>query len=126
MSHSTVYEIKIKNAKLFCEVAKNLGHKVKYDEKNKIEVQQFSRNVIHDCQAEVHLNGWGYPLAIKPNGDIYYDHFGSKTDTMQHLGKALQEYNKKLILNKAMMQDYIQNYSSKMNANGEVVITLEY
>jgi hypothetical protein len=126
MSHTTTYGQIITDIKRFCEVAKKRGHKVRIAENGKtIQVQQYGQNWVSDAVAEVHLKDWRFPLAIKENGEIMYDHWGSKYNTMDYLGETLQAYNQELISSNIPF-DQIGNWTTKKVANGDVVITLEY
>jgi hypothetical protein len=126
MSHTTTYAEIVTDIDRFCNAASKLGHKVKQAEAGKtITVKQYGANWVNDAVAEVHLKGWRFPIAIKANGEIKYDHWGSKAETMQHLGDTLQEYRKELITEN-IPWDQVSNHFETVKNNGDVVITLEY
>ena len=125
MSHTTTMKQKVTDLPLFCAIAAGLGHKVKQAEQGKtFTVSHFGSNSV-EAKAEVHLKDWKYPLAVTETGEIMYDHWGSKHNTIQYLGETLQEYNQELISNN-IPYDQLENWSTKKVANGDVVITLEY
>lgn len=126
MSHTTTYPQIIKDINLFCDTCDDLGHKVIRAAKGaNITVNQYSKNWIKDAVASVHLSGWRFPIAIMPNGEIMYDHWGSKANTMELLGEALQTYNHKLVVANIDMTTVEQYYSTE-KPNGDIVVTLEY
>ena len=126
MSHISTYSQKATDINLFCEVARELGHKVKIANKGEtLSVQQFGRNIVEGATAEVMLKDWQYPLAIMPNGEILYDHWGSKDKKMIHLGGTLQEYNHQLINGNINMTE-VEAYYSTEKPNGDIVVTLQY
>ena len=126
MSHTTTYQHKVKDVDLFCKIATERGHEVMVANQGQtITVQQYGQNWVNDAIAQVHLKGWRFPLAIKKNGEIMYDHWGSKANTMEELGKTLQEYNSQLI-SKNIQWDQVENWTTKKVANGDTIITLEY
>lgn len=124
MSHTATYDKIITNIKTFCNVASKLGHKVKLAPTGQtIKIQQYGQNWVNDAVAEVHLDGWRFPLAIKESGEILYDHWGSAAKTMDHLGEVLQEYNHQLISDNI---DYteVDMVNVTVKDNGEKVITM--
>jgi hypothetical protein len=125
MSHTSTYQTLVKNIDLFCSLAEQEGHKVKRSINNDIEVKQYGSNWVSGCAAEVHLNGWRFPLAIKPNGEIMYDHWGSSANTMEDFGLLLQTYNKTEIAN-YLPFDQIQNYTVSTLDNGDVQLVVNF
>ena len=92
MSHTTTYEQKVTDVPLFAQVCEKLGHKVKLADSTNMTVGHFGGNTVANCAAEVHMQGWKYPIAVKEDGSLLYDHWGSKPNTMNHLKKAMQNY----------------------------------
>lgn len=126
MSHTSTMQQLITNATLFCQLAAKNGHSVKLAEKGKtFRVNHYGSNSVGDAIAEVKLKDWRYPLAIRANGEVLYDHFGSVPNSMQTFKDQMQEYNQELIT-KNIPYDQLSNWSTKKVANGDVVITLEY
>jgi hypothetical protein len=126
MSHTTTYKQKIKDIDLFCMICENNGHKVKKARKGEnLSVNHYYGNTVDNCSAEILLKGWEYPLAIKKNGEILYDHFGSKPNTMEILGETLQEYHNDLIFKNFDMTQ-INNYQTSTNEDQDIILTLEY
>ena len=135
MSHTTTYAQKVKDVEVFCSVCEELGHKVKRANPGEtITVHQFSRNKIADAVAEVHLNGWKFPLAINAKGEVLYDHWGSKHETigpngeicttMDLLGLTMQNYNQRVILQNIDHTKVGNVFTTQKDGNLEIV--LEY
>lgn len=132
MSHTTTYQQIIKNVGRFCNVAKKRGHEVIMAEDGQfITVEHYKSylnskvNAVEDAVASVHLQEWRYPLAIKQNGEIMYDHFGSAPHTLAELGLCMQEYNKIEILDNLPI-DQIQDYSIQNLDNGDLKLVVNY
>lgn len=125
MSHTTTYEMKITDIKLFCEVCKNAGHNVLHSEAGNLTVNHYNRNTVSNCAAQIHMKDWRFPLAIKANGEVMYDHWGSKPQTMDHLRNAFEQYNVALVM-KNMDMTKVENYYFSTNDQGEKVLTMEY
>ena len=104
MSHVSTYGKKITNVKFFCEKAKELGYEVVQGD---LTVRLFTNPV--KCIASIKVKGWISPLAIKENGEILYDHFGSKPGSMENFHHLLDTYNQDTIMQNLPM-DMIQNY----------------
>lgn len=125
MSHTTTMKQKITNIDLFCKIAASRGHAVKQAKEGQtFTVKHYGSNSVN-AKAEVHLKDWRYPVAITNTGEIMYDHWGSKYNTIDYLGETIQEYNQELISSN-IPYDQLSNWSTKKVANGDVVITLEY
>jgi hypothetical protein len=131
MSHISTYEVQIKDVELFCYCARALGAEVQFSREANLSVKQFGSNVIENCAAEVKLPDWNFPIAVKANGEILYDHWGSPPDSMRNLGLALQRYNHNLIMKSVSMdmvlgQDPVEFITTNEHADGtqEIVIAL--
>jgi len=122
MSHTTTYEQKVTDIMLFCKIAQELGHDVKTG-KN-LTVNHYGSNTEANCIAQVHIQGWRYPIAVKEDGSLLYDHWGSKANTMDLLGECMQGYHKELVM-KNMDMSKVNNYSMNTEENGDVVIVME-
>jgi hypothetical protein len=137
MSHTTTYKQKITDIEMFLGICKKLGFKVTRPKAGEyLTVNHYGRNGVEDAIASVQLSGWMYPLAIKANGEILYDHwgskqwinshaFGGKIQTMEILGKTLQEYYCQVIKQNIDYSSIQSEQTTKQN-NGDIVITLEY
>jgi len=126
MSHTATYAQKVTDINLFCQTASELGHKVEIAKQGEtLTVPLFGSNSVPDAVAKVHLKDWCYPIAINNKGEILYDHWGSKANTIEHLGKALQTYNHKLVIGNI---DYTQIVHEKSveDKDGNIVMTLTY
>lgn len=119
MSHTSKYEMEIKDINLFCEKAKQLGYIVI---QGKGQSKLFTRAV--DCVASVKIEGWNYPLAITEKGEILYDHFGSQPESMEKFHSLVQDYNEELVMQNLPM-DMIHNYYTEKIKDGRKLI-LEY
>lgn len=125
MSHTTTYAQKVKNVRRFCEIAESRGHKVRFSENNDITVQQYNKNWVENCAAEVHIKDWRFPLAVSPNGEVAYDHWGSPASGMDEFGRTLQAYNKAEIMSKLPMNE-IRDYSIREMGNGDMKLVVNY
>lgn len=125
MSHITKFQQVVTDIKTFCDTAERLGHKIKIAKNGEtLDVRQYGTNMVKGI-AEVHFKDWKYPVAINENGEIFYDHWGSKPGTIEHLGGTLQEYNLTMI-KKHLPIDEIQMHTVKTSDNGDKIITIEY
>jgi hypothetical protein len=137
MSHTTAYKQKITDIEMFLDICKKLGFKVTRPKAGEyLTVNHYGRNGVEDAIAIVQLSGWMYPLAIKADGEILYDHwgskqwinsqaFGGKIQTMEILGKTLQEYYCQLIKQNIDHSLIKGKYTTKQD-NGDIAIVLEY
>lgn len=130
MSHTSTMQQKVTNVDLFCQIAERKGHQVKRAKNGELlTVEHYhgynTTNNVSDAVAEVKLKDWRYPLAIRSNGEVLYDHFGSKPQSMATFHEVMQDYNQELITSN-IPYDQLSNWSTKKVANGDVVITLEY
>ena len=57
--------------------------------------------------AAVKLPGWKYEVAVDVDGTMKYDHWGSQSDSFEHLGLMCQNYNEKVILEKAYFAESV-------------------
>ena len=105
MSHTTKYNVKITDVNLFCQKAEELGYEV---EREKMKFRLYGSNEI-DGVASVKVEGWAIPLVISEKGEIFYDHFGSASGSMENFHSLLQDYNQDLTINSLPM-DIVQNY----------------
>jgi hypothetical protein len=129
MSHTTTYKMKVKNVQAFCQIAREHGHMVNEALAGEyFTVKHYGNNVVKNCIAEILLNEWRYPLAISEDGEIMYDHWGSKGGqrSMDYLGECLQEYNLKEIEKASFNCEDIEMFTTKKVANGDIVIEIEY
>lgn len=93
MSHNTKIEFAVKDWELLEEVAKSIGATITIGEN--LVVNMYSGNEVTNARAKVHLPGWKYPMAITKEGELIYDHWGSKANTMTQLVKLRNEYTLK-------------------------------
>jgi len=123
MSHISTYAQKVKDISSFKVTLQNLG--ITYREN--CDVQQFGRNIVENAAIGFQIPGWKYEIAVKDDGSILYDHWGSEPNTMERLGLVLQKYNEDVILSAAYGQENVSNvWTEKKVANGDTVIVLEY
>jgi len=123
MSHTTKYKKIIKDVDLFMETAeKEFGYKVKRGEQT---VKLFGSNITQ-AVGSVLIDGWKYPLAITAKGEILYDHFGSKANTMEKLGKLLQRYSTDHIIKNIPMDKVQHFFGTAVKDTGEYKLVLEY
>jgi hypothetical protein len=121
MSHVTVHGQKITDISRLCNIASKKGYDV-YEESQFVKL--YGRTAIK-ALASIKITDWRFPLAITPEGEIKYDHFGSKPGTMELFGEMLQEYNESLTFDHIPF-DEINSYSIESNEKGDRILTLEY
>lgn len=123
MSHTSTYKHKIKDVNLFVNLATSLGYEVR-TQKNVI-VYHFTRQARIEAAAAIKLPGWKYEIAIKKDGEILYDHWGSEASSFERLGYLIQAYNKQIIT-EAIPYSEIKNLTNTLEINGDVKMVLEY
>ena len=121
MSHISTYNTKIQNIDSFLDVCKQKGYDV---QKGVHTIRQFGSNQV-DCVGSVLIEDWRYRIAVTQEGELKYDHFGSKPNTMELLGKTIQEYND-VLLGAEIPYDEIQNHYKETLENGDIRVVLEY
>ena len=121
MSHISTYATKIQNIDFFLDVCEQKGYEVK---RGVHTIRQFGRNEVN-CVGSVKMTGWRYSIGITQEGELKYDHFGSKINTMELLGRTIQEYND-VSLSNEIPYDEIQNHYKETLENGDIRIVLEY
>ena len=103
MSHNSIYRASFTNLdalRACCEVK---GYKFRLTS----SVSMYGRNSA-EAVAGIELPGWRYEIAVKANGDIIYDHFGSEANTMEHLSLLKQAYNQEVVIGQAW--EHCDNY----------------
>jgi len=120
MSHTTKYKEMITDVDLFCQKAEELGHEVV---RTKMKFRLYGSNEV-DGVASVKVKGWSIPLVISEKGEIFYDHFGSATGSMENFHSLLQDYNQDLTINNLPM-DIVQNYYMEEIEEGRKIV-IEY
>lgn len=98
MSHVSKYKHKIKDISTFKKTLDSL--KIPYKENCVVDL--YGSNKVK-AKLSFKLEGWRYSCAVTEEGDIMYDHFGSQSNTMEKLGLTIKDYNKRAIMNKALM-----------------------
>lgn len=126
MSHTSTYAVKIKDIDLLCKTALAMGHKVDFvNMEQEKEVHFFGSNSVQ-AVTSIKIDGWKYSIAVNKNGEVLYDHWGSEPNTMEKLGKLLQQYSFDLIVNNLPM-DIVKNYyDERVKETGEHKLILEY
>jgi hypothetical protein len=120
MSHITQYGKKVNDVDKFCQIAKEKGHEV-----NAVtEVRMFGSQRV-EAVASVLLKDWRYPLAVDKQGAIFYDHFGSPSNSMRHLGELYQDYSLSRTLD-IIPFDEVEGYHVEELKNGDKKLVLEY
>lgn len=123
MSHVSTYAQKITDVDLFCQTAKDKGYEANiFGEKGKVGL--YGSNQV-EAIAWVKIDGWRYPLAITADGEVKYDHFGSKQGTMELLGELCQDYNQRVV-EKHIDYSMVDNYYTEQLPNGDRKLVLEY
>lgn len=123
MSHTSTYKHKVKDINLFVTLARALGYDTRIGKG--ITVHHFTRKTAIDASAAIKLPGWKYEIAIKENGEILYDHWGSGANSFEKLGHLIQTYNKQIITD-AIPYSEINDFISSLQKNGDVKMVLEY
>jgi len=119
MSHTSRYAMKVKDTITLKSVLK--AKKIEFKENCK--VQLYGSNKV-DAAISFKLDGWKYECAVTKDGDIMFDHFGSKSHSFDRLGEVVQEYNKQAIMKKAY--GFAENWWSEPLVNDGIKIVLEY
>ena len=122
MSHTSTYKQNIKEVARLVNIAARLGYAVRAEEN--LTVHHFSRNSV-TAEVAIMIPGWKYEIAIKADGEILYDHWGSGPNTFEKLGTLVQTYNKELILNSIPYSD-VEYVNTAIQENGDVKMVLEY
>jgi len=123
MSHTSTYKHKIKDVNLFVTLARALGYETRIG--NHIAVHHFSRKTVIDASAAIKLPGWKYEIAVKEDGEILYDHWGSRDNSFDKLGHLIQTYNKQIITD-VIPYSEIENFDTVIQENGDIKMVLEY
>ena len=123
MSHTSTYKHKIKDVNLFVTLARALGYETRIGEN--ISVHHFSRKTAIDASAAIMIPGWKYEIAVKEDGEILYDHWGSGANSFDKLGHLIQTYNKQIITDSIPYSE-IENFNTVIQENGDVKMVLEY
>ena len=120
MSHISTYPIKIKKINALKSACDKLG--LKYTEGQHI-CKQWGRNEI-DCIFSFNPGGWKFDIAVTEDGGVHYDHYGSPSETMANLGKALQQANVNAIEDECWAKglDVMSHYNE---GTGETVLLVE-
>lgn len=88
MSNTTKIDFKVQDWELLQEVAKDIGAVCQI---GNLKLKLYGSQT-YDVQALIKLPGWNFPIGISKDGTLYYDHFGSQSNTMPHLYKLRSEY----------------------------------
>ena len=118
MSHVSKYKMKAKNFTALKSVLKAKG--IVY--KENCAVKMYGSNKV-EAKVAFKLPGWRYECAVTEEGEILFDHFGSKYDTFERLGETVQAYNKEAIMDKAM--GFALNWWEESVTDG-IKLVLEY
>lgn len=122
MSHMSTYKQKVHNIEGFVKIATELEYGVRQGEG--LVVKQFGSNEVK-CVAAIKLPGWQYEVAVNKDGEIVYDHFGSKKDSLDLLGGLIQIHNIAETMEKVPFHE-LQNYYIQEKKSGDRVMVLEY
>lgn len=95
MSHVSRYKMKIKDIDALKRVLDTQGIPYRENVKTKMYGSQMSNSVV-----EFKLEGWRYPCSVNIDGEIMYDHYGSRSNTFQELGETVKMYNKEVVMGK--------------------------
>ena len=95
MSHINKYNLGCKDINALKQACKDLGCDFRL---TKTGVGMFGSQRVEGAVAAVKLPGWRYEIAVKANGDIYYDHFGSKPYSFKQVGLLVQRANRHAIM----------------------------
>ena len=118
MSHTSRYKMKCKDFTVLKSVLEMKG--VEYRENCTVSLYGSSKV---EAKIAFKLPGWRYECAVTEEGEIMFDHFGSKSDTFDKLGETVQAYNKEAIMNKAI--GFAQNWWEETTKDS-VKLVLEY
>jgi hypothetical protein len=92
MSHTTIIQFQVKDWDLLQAVCDDIHAPCLI---GKQVISMFSSNKVN-AFAKINLPGWKFPIAITEDGELMYDHWGAKPDTMQHLVTMRNEYTLRL------------------------------
>lgn len=104
ISHTSKYKCRIKNIDMLKAVLDDKG--ITYRENCTVNLYGSNR-----AKAELafKLDGWQYECAVTADGEILYDHYGSKHGTKGLLGETVKEYNKQSIMAKVWGAGFVMN-----------------
>ena len=92
MSHTSTLDVQFKDVQSFEEACKTLGFDVRV---GRHKIKLFGWQEI-EVDASAQMPGWRYPIGLVDNR-IHYDHWGSESNTRQHLISLTKEYVKKAV-----------------------------
>lgn len=120
MSHNSRHKMKLKNLDALKSVLEEKG--ISFREN--CVVKMYGSNSAKAALA-FKLKGWKYEVAVSENGEITYDHFGSRPNTMHLLGETVQAYNKEAITLKAWEWGLTTNVQEEKVKDG-IKLILEF
>jgi len=82
-----------------------------------------SYRTVPDAAVGFKLPGWHFPIAVKANGEILYDHWQSEASAMDNLGEFIQDYNAQVISDEA--STFATNVYQERLADGNVLMTIQ-
>lgn len=106
MSSNSLYKSKVKDIETLKKVLKDKG--ISFKETTK--VRMYGGNKVTDAVLSFHLPGWRYPCAVREDGGIIYDHYGSPQHTIGQLQNLVFSYNKQATVDKAMGTGRVCNW----------------
>lgn len=66
---------------------------------------------------------WEYPIVIDKNGNLNYDNFGSKKNSMADLALIMQDYNV-AVIEKNLDHSTFDHFRKTVDENGDIIIEL--
>lgn len=122
MSHISEYGHKVADIEYLQTVCDQLGIELKVGE----QLVSTYGGQSEDAVASMHLEGWQYPIAIKKDGTIAYDHWGSDSGSFDRLGEVVMAYNEVAMVAEFWADGEGHNcYDTKL-LDGEKLLVFEF
>ena len=117
MSEIRTYKTKISNIPSLKRLLSQ--KKINFSEGKEVKMY----GTVKDASLSFKLDGWRFPIAVKADGTIQYDNWGSNIGSMDRLGEVIQDYNTMVITDEAMM--FASNVYSERMKDGNVLLTIQ-
>lgn len=121
MSHIGTYTHKVKDISTFKGVCEAKGLAVV---ENPQSVSMYGGQALTGAALSVKLPDWKYEIVVMPNGEIKYDHWGSKPGSMENFGLLLQDYNEAACVEAEGLN--AQYHYTEVLENGDKQLIFEY
>jgi hypothetical protein len=120
MSHVSTYKMRVVELDILKAVLEEKG--IEY--KENCVVTMYGTNKVNAAVA-FKLPGWRYECAVKADGEILFDHFGSESNSFERLGETVKAYNISAVKAEAWGIDNLQNVWEQ-EIKGATQVILEF